>query len=78
MHDGQNYSSASAYFSATPPHGVGLRGLRGPNRMCPWRGRRQNSDMRATKVFDHFRKTLENNHHDHNGHDDERDARDTE
>ena len=41
MHDGQNYSSASAYFSATPPHGVGLRGLRGPNRMCPWRGRVQ-------------------------------------
>ena len=76
MHDGQNYSSASAYFSATPPHGVGLRGLRGPNRMCPWRGRRQNSDMRATKVFDHFRQTLENHHHEHDGHDDGHDARD--
>ena len=34
MHDGQNYSSASAYFSATPPHGGGLR---------PVRGTRQNS-----------------------------------
>ena len=36
MHDGQNYSSASAYFLATPPHGGGLRPVRGTRQNSAW------------------------------------------